>query len=82
MAGREVDIEPGDEGVDVVIASCSEAEWDFERQVRSSDGVEVESDDGTRVADQGLELNSIDEGLGESNILHGRIVEAVDIVPD
>lgn len=82
VAGRELDVEPRDHGVDVVGAAHGEGEGELEREVGDGDSVQVERDDSGRVSDNGLELDSVDEGLGESGVLQRAVVEAPDVVPD
>jgi hypothetical protein len=38
--------------------------------------------DQTGICDDGLQFNSIDEWLAESNILDTRVIETVDVIPD
>jgi hypothetical protein len=82
VAGGELDVEPGDQGVDVVGAADGQAEGQAEGQVFGGDFVQVEGQDGAGVGDDGFELDGVDEGLGEGGDFEGRVVEAVDIVPD
>lgn len=82
VAGGKLNVEPGDEGVDKVVALAAEREVGAESQVLGLAGVEVEGQNVGRVGDDGLELDGVDEGLGEGGLLEGRVVEAVDIVPD
>lgn len=82
VAGAELDVEPGDQSVDVVGTADSELEGGVEGQVGDGDGVKVDFEDCGWVGDNGLHLDSVDEGLGESGGLEGRVVEAPDVVPD
>ena len=82
VAGGEVDVEPGDEGVDEIIALGFQLEVAGEGEVGGGAGVQVKSQDQGRVSDDGLEVDGVDEGLGESSLLQGGVVEAVDVVPD
>jgi hypothetical protein len=82
VAGAEVDIEPGDKSVDEVAALGSEGVGNLEGKVGGGDGVKVEGDDGARVSHESLHLDSVDEGLVKSDLLHGAVVKAIDIVPD
>lgn len=63
VAGREVDVEPGDEGVDEVVALDGQLEGGGEGQVGRGAGVEVEGEDGHGVGDDRLELDRVDEGF-------------------
>ena len=82
VAGGELDVEPRDHGVDVVGAAHGEGEGKLEGEVLNGAGVEVEGDDGRGVGDDGLELDGVDERLGESGVLERGVVEAPDVVPD
>lgn len=82
VAGGELDVEPGDQRMDVVGAADGHGEGEFEGEVGGCAGVEVEGYDGCRVGDDGFELDGVDEGFGESGGFEGRVVEAVDVVPD
>lgn len=82
VAGGELDVEPSDQGVDVVGAADGEGEGEAEVQIGGCAGVEVEGEHCGGVGDDGFEFDGIDEGFGEGSHLEGRIVEAVDAVPD
>lgn len=82
VAGGEVDVEPGNEGVDVVVSPRDEVEGAAEGQVGGCAGVEVEREDGGGVGDDGLDLDRVDEGLREGRLLEWGVVEPVDVVPD
>ena len=64
MAGAEFDVEPGDQGVDVVCAADGEGEGEGEVQVAGLAGVEVEGEDCGRVGYDCFEFDGVDEGLG------------------
>jgi hypothetical protein len=82
VAGGEVDVEPRDQGVDEVIAGNRELEGDLESQIVCGALVKIEREDGGGFGDSGLDLDGINEGLGESSGLEGGVVEAINIVPD
>lgn len=82
VAGGELDVEPRDHGVDVVGAAYGEVEGELESEVGDGAGVQVDGDDGRRVGDDGLELDGVDERLGEGAVLERAVVEAPDVVPD
>jgi hypothetical protein len=82
VAGGELDVEPRDHGVDVVGAAHGEGKGELECKVLNGAGVEVEGDDRRGVGDNGLELDGVDEGLGEGGVLERGVVEAPDVVPD
>ena len=82
VAGGEIDVEPGDDGVDKVVAAGVEEEWGSEGQVGESALVEVEGQDGGWVGDNGLDLDGVDEWLSEGSLLEWGVVEAVDVVPE
>lgn len=82
VAGGELDVEPRDHGVDVVGAAHGEGEGELEGEVCDGAGVQVDGDDRSGVGDNGLELDGVDEGLGESGVLQRAVVEAPDVVPD
>lgn len=90
-AGREADgrvavgefnVEPGDKGVDVVIAPGDELEVGPESQIGGGALFKVEGQDVDGVSDDSLDVDSIDKGLGEGSLLKRAVVEAVDVVPD
>jgi hypothetical protein len=82
VAGRELDVEPGDERVDEVVAAGGEAVGRGEGEVGRGDGVEVEGEDRGRVGDDGFHVDRVDEGLGHGGLFERRVVEAPDVVPD
>jgi len=82
VAAGEFDVEPGDQGMDEVVATNLELVRQLEGEVRDSARVEIECDDGGGVGDNGLDVDGIDERLGQSGVLEGGVVEAPDVVPD
>ena len=82
VAGREFNVEPGDQGVDVVGAADRERVGKVECEIGNLAGIEVERNERCGIGDDSLEVNSVDEGLGESGALEGGVVEAPDVVPD
>lgn len=82
VAGGEVNVEPGDKGVDEVIASGDELEVGLESQVGSGASVKVEGQDVDGVSDDGLNVNSVDKGLGKSSLLKRAVIESVNVIPD
>lgn len=82
VAGGEVDIEPRDESVHEVVAAGVKGEGGGEGKVGNGAGVQVEGEDSGGVGDNGLDLDGVDEGLGEGGLLEGRVVESVDVVPE
>lgn len=63
VAGGEVDVEPGNEGVDEIIALSGEGEGGVESEVGDGAGVEVEGEHGDGIGDDGLQVDSIDQRL-------------------
>ena len=82
VAAGKLDIEPGDQGVDEVVAANLYLVRKLECEICYCALVEVEGDDSGGVGDNGLELDGVDEGLGESGVLQRAVVEAPDVVPD
>jgi len=82
VAAGEFDVEPGDQGMDEVVATNLELVRQLEGEVRDSARVEIECDDGGGVGDNGLDVDGVDERLGQSGVLEGGVVEAPDVVPD
>lgn len=82
VACSEVDIKPGNQSVDKVVALSWKGEGGLERGVRCLDSIKVKSNDGARVADNGLHFDSVDKRLGKSNLFHWAVVEPPHIVPD
>jgi hypothetical protein len=82
VAGRELNIEPSDDGVDVVGTADGEGVREVECEILNLAGVEIEGDERDGVGDDGLEVDSVDKGLGEGGTLERGVVEAPDVVPD
>jgi len=82
VAGRELNVEPGDQGVHVVGAADGEGVGEVEGEIGDLTGVEIEGDERCGVGDDGLKVDSVDEGLGQGGALEGGVVEAPDVVPD
>lgn len=82
VAGGELDVEPRDHGVDVVGAAHREVEGKLEGEVLNGASVEIEGNDRRGVGDNGLQLDGVDEGLGEGGVLERGVVEAPNVVPD
>jgi hypothetical protein len=82
VAGREFNVEPSDNGVNVVGAADGEGVREVECEILDLAGVEIKGDERNGVGDDSLEVNSVDEGLGEGGALEGGVVEAPDVVPD
>ena len=82
VAGGELDVKPCNHGVDVVVTLAFDFERAIEGQVCGGDGVEIELEDGARVADDSFELDGVDERFCKSDVLDGLKVEAVDVVPN
>lgn len=82
VASGEVNIEPGDDGVDKVVAASIEKEWGGEGEIGKGALVEIEGEDGSWVSDDGLDFDGVDKWLGESGLLEWGVVESVDVVPE
>ena len=82
VTGAKVDIKPSDQGVDEIIALSSQIERLRESQVRHFHCVEVDGEDWAWIRDQCFHLHSINQGLAEGVLLHGRVIETIDVVPD
>lgn len=82
VAGGELDIEPGNQGVDIVGTSDLEVEGKREGEVGGGHLVQVKSENGAGVGHDGFKFDGVDEGLGESSELERGVVEAIDVVPD
>lgn len=82
VAGGELNVEPGDQSVDVVGAADGEGVGKVEGEIGDLAGVEVEGDERSGVGDDSLKVDGIDEGLSESGALERSVVEAPDVVPD
>ena len=82
VAGGEIDVEPGDECVDEIVAADIEGEGEGEGEVGGGAGVEIEGDDCVWVGYDSLDLDGVNEGFGEGGDFEGGVVEAVDVVPD
>lgn len=82
VAGREFNVEPGDQGVHVVGATDGERVWEVESEVGDFAGVQVESDERCGISDDGLEVDSVDKRLSEGSTLERGVIETPDIIPD
>lgn len=82
VGGGEVDVEPGNKGVDEVIAAGRELEGGGEGEVGNLALVEVQGQDRCGVSNHRLHLDRVNQGLGKSSGLEGAVVKAVDVVPD
>lgn len=82
VAGREFNVEPGNQGVHVVGAADGERVWEVESEIGDFAGVQIEGDESCGVGDDGLEVNSVDKRLGEGGTLERGVVEAPDVIPD
>ena len=67
----EIDIEPGDQSVDEVVASAVESKGCCEVEILGGTGVEVESDYGKGVGYNSFDLDGINERFGEGALLEG-----------
>lgn len=68
--------------MDKVVALDVESELLAEGQVGDGASVQVQGQDGRGVGDDGLDIDSVDKGLGEGSLLERGVVEAVDVIPD
>jgi hypothetical protein len=82
VAAGKLDIEPGDQGVDEVVAADLNLVRKLECKICDCALVEVEGDDGGRVGDDGLDVNGVDKGLCQGSVLERAVIEAPDVVPD
>lgn len=82
VAGGELNVEPGNDGVDEVAAADFEAVRTVEGEICDGAGVEVEGDDGGGVGDDSLDVDGVDEGLGHGGGFERRVIEAPDVIPD
>lgn len=81
VAGVKGDVEPGDEGMDIVIAVGGDREGDLEVQVLLLDGQDVNVLEPAGAGDDGFRINGVDKGLLEGDLLDRRVVKSVDVVP-
>jgi hypothetical protein len=82
VAAGKLDIEPGDQGVDEVVAADLNLVRKLECKICDCALVEVECDDGGGVGDDGLDVNGVDKGLCQGSVLERAVIEAPDVVPD
>ena len=82
VASGEVDVEPGDEGVDEIITTTVQGEWGGECEIGGGASVEIEGQNSGRVSDHSLDLDGVDEGLGEGSLLEWGVIKSIDVVPD
>lgn len=82
VAAGKLDVEPGDQGVDEVVAADLDLVRKLEGKICYCALVEVEGDDGGGVGDDGLDVNGVDKGLCQGGVLERAVIEAPDVVPD
>lgn len=82
VAGSELDIEPGNDGVDEVATTHLELVRQMECEIGDCAGVEIEGDDWRWISDDGLDVNGVDERLRHGGGLERSVVEAPDVIPD
>lgn len=82
VAAGKLDVEPGEEGVNVVISGGLDGKVGLEGQVLLLDGGDVDVLDLAGLGDDRLEIDGVDEGLSESDLLDAAVVETVDVVPE
>lgn len=69
VAGGKVDIEPCNQSMDEVITTYVEGKLGAESKVGHGAGVEIERQDGCGISDNSLDLDGVDERLGEGGVL-------------
>ena len=82
MASGEVDVKPGDQSVHEIVSTAVKRKWGGEGKVGGGAGVEIEGQNGGRVGDNGLDLDSVDKGLGKGGVFKRGVVETINVVPD
>jgi hypothetical protein len=82
VASGELNVEPGNDGMDKVAAADLEAVRAVKGQIGYGARVQVEGEDGRGVGDDGFDVDGVDEGLGHGSCLEGRVVKAPDVIPD
>lgn len=63
VAGGEVDVEPRNESVDEVVSLGSQSKACVEGEIGGGAGVEIEGQDGDRVGNDSLKIDSVDQGF-------------------
>lgn len=81
VASVERDVEPRDEGVDVVVTVGSDREGHAEVEVLLRDSQDINVLEGAGRGHNRLGIDSVHKGLLEGNLFDRRVVEAVDVVP-
>lgn len=82
VAGRELNVEPGDKSMDEVVAADGEIEGKLECEVVGGAFVEIKGDDGAGIGDNGFEFDCVDQRFCEGCHLQRCVVKAVDVVPN
>jgi hypothetical protein len=82
VASSEVNVKPGNQGVDVVVTLDGKLEVGSECQVSSGASVEVQVQDSNWVGNNSLNLDSVDQRLRQSSLFQRRVVETIDVVPN
>jgi hypothetical protein len=82
VAGGEINVKPGNEGMYEVIATAVKNERRGEGEVSRCAGVEIEGEDRSGVGNNSLDLDGVDERFGQGSMLERGIVKSVDIIPD
>lgn len=81
VTAGEVDIEEGDQGLDVVVALAGQLERCRERKVLHGNGIHVDVFDEIAVGDYLVGVDDIYEGLREGYLADAAHVETVHVVP-
>ena len=82
VTGSEVDVEPGNEGMDEVVSLATEAERGGKGEFGGCDGIEIDCEHRAWISNQSFEFDGIHQWLGQCILLHWGEVEAIDIIPD
>lgn len=82
VASSEVNVKPGNQGVDVVVTLDGKLEVGSECQVSSGASVEVQVQDSNWVGDNSLDLDGVDQRLRQSSLFQRGVVETIDVVPN
>lgn len=78
----ELNVEPGDEGMDKIIALSAEAERSSKSEIGRGNSVEIEGQDWAWICYKCFHFDRINKRFCKRILLHRRKGETIDVVPD
>lgn len=68
--------------MDEVVTRDAQREWDRECKFRGGNRIQINRKYETGVGNNCFHFDGVNEGLGESGLLEGSEVEAINVIPD